>query len=106
MGWTGSNLDFLFIFIFIIYYLFLLFIYFFGGMGGKEGSSSSYLGLPLGVYSLEKAVRDLMEESRDKKLTGWKHLCLSRGKRLTLLKGTSENLPAYYLFVFASLNWR
>lgn len=32
MGWTGSNLDFLFIFIFIIYYLFISL----GGWGARK----------------------------------------------------------------------
>ena len=39
-------------------------------------------------------------ERMEKKLSGWKHLYLSRGGRLTLLKSTPSNLPAYYISLF------
>ena len=39
-------------------------------------------------------------EKIEKKLSGWKRFCLSKGGRLTLLKSTLSSLPTYFLSLF------
>ena len=36
----------------------------------------------------------------EKKLSGWKHLYLSKGGRLTLLRSTLSSFPMYFLSLF------
>jgi len=39
-------------------------------------------------------------EKMENRLAGWKRLYLSKGGRLTLIKGTLSNLPTYFLSLF------
>ena len=39
----------------------------------------------------------------ERKLSGWKHLYLSKGGRVTLIKSTLLNLPTYFLSLFPIL---
>ena len=62
-----------------------------------------YLGMPLGTLFKTASIWNLILEKMEKKLSGWKHLYLSKGCRLTLLKGTLSSLPTYYLSLFTVL---
>ena len=53
-----------------------------------------YLGMPLGTSFKTASIWNPILEKMEKKLLGWKHLYLSKGGRLTLLK---SNLPMKYL---------
>jgi hypothetical protein len=59
-----------------------------------------YLGMPLGARFKSKQIWDPILEKLGKKLAGWKHLYLSKGGRLTLLKSTLSGLPLYYLSLY------
>ena len=39
-------------------------------------------------------------EKMERRLEGWKHLYLSKGGRVTLIKSTLSNLPTYFLSLF------
>ena len=60
----------------------------------------SYLGMPLGAHYKDSSIWNPIIERMEKKLAGWKQLYLSKGGRLTLLKGTLLSLPTYYLSLF------
>ena len=60
----------------------------------------SYLGMPLGAYHKSVSIWNPILENFDQRLAGWKKLYLSKGGRLTLLKGTLSSLPTYYLSLF------
>ena len=62
--------------------------------------SMSYLGMPLGAYHKSVSIWNPILENFDQRLAGWKKLYLSKGGRLTLLKGTLSSLPTYYLSLF------
>ncbi|KAG6654734.1 hypothetical protein CIPAW_05G166500 [Carya illinoinensis] len=52
-----------------------------------------YLGLLLGASFKAKNIWDGVVEKIEKSLAGWKRLYLSKGGRITLIKGTPSNLP-------------
>ena len=56
--------------------------------------------MPLGTPYKTTSVWNPILERMEKKLSGWKHLYLSKGGRLTLLKSTLSSLPTYYLSLF------
>ena len=56
-----------------------------------------YLGTLLGTPYKTASVWNPILERMEKKLSGWKHLYLSKGGRLTLVKSTLSSLPTYYL---------
>lgn len=58
-----------------------------------------YLGLPLGVNHKEVEMWGLITTKYDKKLAAWKKALLSKGGRLTLIKGILGNLPIYYMYL-------
>ena len=60
----------------------------------------NYLGMPLGTSYKTTFIWNPIIESMEKKLSGWKHLYLSKGSRLTLLKSTLSSLLTYYLSLF------
>ena len=59
-----------------------------------------YLGMPLGTSYKTAFVWNPILERMEKKLSGWKHLYLSKEGRLTLLKSTLSSLPTYFLSSF------
>ncbi|KAK9988960.1 hypothetical protein SO802_029199 [Lithocarpus litseifolius] len=60
----------------------------------------NYLGMPLGTSYKTASIWNPILERMEKKLSGWKHLYLSKGSRLTLLKSTLSSLLTYFLFLF------
>ena len=58
------------------------------------------LGMPLGTPFKTASIWNPILEKMEKKLSGWKHLYLSKGGRLTFLKSTLSSLPTYYLSLF------
>ena len=65
-----------------------------------------YLGMPLGARFKSKLIWDPILEKLGRKLAGWKHLYLSKGGRLTLLKSTLSGLPfIIFLFILYRLVW-
>ena len=59
-----------------------------------------YLGMPLGTSFKTASIWKPILEKMEKKLSGWKHLYLSKGGRLTLLRSTLSSLPTYFLSLF------
>ena len=59
-----------------------------------------YLGMLLGTPYKTASVWNPILARMEKKLSGWKHLYLSKGGRLNLLKSTLSSLPTYYLSLF------
>ena len=59
-----------------------------------------YLGMPLGTSFKTTSIWNPILEKMEKKLSGWRHLYLSKGGRLTLLKSTLSSLPTYFLSLF------
>ena len=59
-----------------------------------------YLGMSLSTPYKTASVWNPILARMEKKLSGWKHLYLSKGGRLNLLKSTLSNLPTYYLSLF------
>jgi hypothetical protein len=59
-----------------------------------------YLGLPLGAAYKAVSMWNEVTEQMERRLAGWKKLCLSKGGRVTLIKSTLSNLPTYYLSLF------
>ena len=73
-------------------------------LGYKQGSlPMKYLGLPLGANFKDKTIWNPIPEKMERKLAGWKHLYLSKGGRVTLIKSTLSNLPIYFLSLFPIL---
>ena len=60
----------------------------------------TYLGLPLGAKFNSISIWDPILEKMERRLVGWRRLYLSKGGKLTLLKSTLSNLPAYFLSFF------
>ena len=60
----------------------------------------TFLGMTLGVPLKATLIWDPIIEKMERKLSSWKHLYLSKGSRLTLLKGTLLSLLTYYLSLF------
>ena len=70
-------------------------------LGCKLGSlPMKYLGLPLGANFKDKTKWNPILEKMERKLAGWKHLCLSKGGGVTIIKSTLSNLPTYFLSLF------
>ena len=59
-----------------------------------------YLEMPLGTSFKTASIWNPILEKMEKKLLGWKHLYLSKGGRLTLLRSTLSSLPTYFLSLF------
>ena len=59
-----------------------------------------YLGMLLGTSFKTASIWNPILEKMEKKLSGWKHLYLSKGGRLMLLKSTLSSLPTYFLSLF------
>ena len=59
-----------------------------------------YLGMLLGTSFKTTLIWNPILKKMEKKLSGWKHLYLSKGGRLTLLKSTLSSLLTYFLFLF------
>ena len=59
-----------------------------------------YLGPPLGAKFKDKTIWNPILEKIERRLAGWKHLYLSKGGRVTLIKSTLSNLPTYFLSLF------
>ena len=70
-------------------------------LGYKQGIlPMKYLGLRLGAKFKDKTIWNLILEKMERRLAGWKHLYLSKGRRVTLIKSTLSNLPTYFLSLF------
>ena len=59
-----------------------------------------YLGLPLGAQFKETTIWNPIIEKMERRLAGWKRLYLSKGGKVSLIKSTLSNLPAYFLSLF------
>ena len=59
-----------------------------------------YLGMPLGTSFKTASIWNPILEKKEKKLSGWKRLYLSKGGRLMLVKSTLSSLPTYFLSLF------
>uniref|UniRef100_A0A2N9GDX6 Reverse transcriptase domain-containing protein n=1 Tax=Fagus sylvatica TaxID=28930 RepID=A0A2N9GDX6_FAGSY len=60
----------------------------------------TYLGLPLGANFKSKSIWDPILEKIERKLSGWQHMYLSKGGRITLIKSTLSSLPTYFMSLF------
>lgn len=60
----------------------------------------TYLGMPFGAPFQAISIWDPIIEKMERKLSLWKHLYLSKGGILTLLKITLSSLPTYYPSLF------
>ena len=70
-------------------------------LGCKIGSLPTfYLGFPLGAKHKAFGVWDSIEEGFRKRLASWKIQYISKGGRVTLIRGTLSSLPIYYLSLF------
>jgi hypothetical protein len=59
-----------------------------------------YLGMPLGAHHKAMSIWDDIVVKRERRLTNWQKLYLSKGARVTLIKSTLSNLPTYFLYIF------
>ena len=59
--------------------------------------------MPLGTSFKTSSIRNTILEKKEKNLSMWKCLYLSKGGRLVLLKSTLLSLPTYYLSMFTIL---
>ena len=62
-----------------------------------------YLRMPLGTSFKTVSIWNPILEKMEKKLSVWKHLYLSKGGRLTLLRSTLSSFPTYFLSLFTIL---
>ena len=60
----------------------------------------TYLGMPLGAHYKDSSIWNPIIEKMERRLSGWKHIYLSKGGRLTLLKSALSSLPTYFLSLF------
>ena len=68
--------------------------------GCKVGALPSYyLGLPLRAAHNSVASWDRVEERFWKRLVMWKRQFISKGGRITLIRGTLSTIPIYYIFM-------
>ena len=73
-------------------------------LGCRESSLlMTYLGLPLGAKFKDRAIWNSILERMERRLTSWKHLYLSKGGKITLIKSTLSSLLTYFLSLFPSL---
>ena len=73
-------------------------------LGCKQGSfSMKYLGLPLGAIVRDSSIWNPIIEKMKRRLASWNLLYLSKGGKVTLIKGTLSNLPTYFLSLFPIL---
>ena len=73
-------------------------------LGCKQGSlPMKYLSIPLGAKFKDKIIWNPILEKMERRLAVWKHLYLSKGGRVTLIKSTLSNLPTYFLSLFPTL---
>ena len=56
-----------------------------------------YLGLSLGATHKEETIWNLVLEKMERRLAGWKMMCLSKWGKVTLIKSTLSNLPTFFL---------
>ena len=76
-------------------------------LGCKQGSfSMKYLGLPLGAIVRDSSIWNPIIEKMKRRLASWNLLYLSKGGKVTLIKGTLSNLPTYFLSLFFQSWWR
>ena len=59
-----------------------------------------HLGLPLGAKLKDKTIWNPILEKMERRLVEWKHLQLSKGGRVTLIKSTLSNLPTHFRPLF------
>ena len=70
-------------------------------LGCRVGSlPTTYLGLPLCLWTADKSLWSLVVERIEKRLTAWKASYLSIGSRVTLIKSALSSLPIYYMSMF------
>lgn len=62
--------------------------------------SMSYLELLLGARFKSKHIMNSIAKRVDRKLAGWKHMYISKGGCLTLIKSTLSNLHTYFFSSF------
>lgn len=62
--------------------------------------ASNYLGLPLGAPHNISSGWNWVEERFRKKLALWKRQYISKGGRLTLIKGTLSKMPIHMMSLF------
>jgi len=67
---------------------------------GVSSLPLKYLGLPLGAPFKAKSSLDEVVGKIEKWLASWKQLYLSKGGKVTLIKGTLSNLLTYFLSLF------
>ena len=60
----------------------------------------TYIGMPLGAHYKDSSIWNPIIEKMERRLSGWKHIYLSKDGRLTLLKSTLSSLPTYFLSLF------
>ena len=70
------------------------------------GLPMTYLSMPLGASFKENFVWNPILEKIERRLSGWKKLCLSKGGRLTLLKSTFFSILIISCCSLALLVWR
>ena len=76
-------------------------------LGCKQGSFlMKYLGLPLGANIRDSSIWNPIIEKMKRRLASWNLLYLSKGGKVTLIKGTLSNLPTYFLSLFFQSWWR
>jgi hypothetical protein len=68
--------------------------------GGISSLPLKYLGLQLGASFKLKSMWVKLEELMTQRLAPWKRMYLSKGGRVTLIKSTLSNLPAYMMSLY------
>ena len=56
-----------------------------------------YLGIPLGAKFKDLSVWNPILERMERRLAGWKRICLSKGGKVTLIKSSLSSLLTYFL---------
>ena len=73
-------------------------------LGCKQDSFlMKYLGLPLGANVKDSSIWNPIIEKMKRRLASWNLLYLSKGGKVTLIKGTLSSLPTYFLSLFPIL---
>jgi hypothetical protein len=68
---------------------------------GVSSLPLKYLGLPFGASYKVKHIWNNIIEKIEWRLASWKRMYLSIGGRVTLIKSTLSNLPAYFMSLFS-----